>query len=154
MNYPILRRGMVLIGILVSTHFALGCTSVVAPVSHSELATTDKNHGLLVGTIHLTHARKSQPSDSKWSGEMKWWVEEQTSGSRMLIKHLPLNGPFVLKLPPGSYRVTDITLTSVRGLWHTVLPTTFSIQLVFSRKPVPPLGHGSLRCKQASSRAG
>ncbi len=128
MNYPILRRGMVLMGILVLAHFALGCTSVVVPVSHSELATTDKNHGLLVGSIHLAHAGKAQPADSKQSREMKWWIEEQTSGSRILISHLPLDGPFVLKLPLGSYRVTDIMLTSVRGLWHTVLPTTFSIQ--------------------------
>ena len=128
MSYSILHRSMVLAGIMISAHFAFGCSTVVSPVSHSELITTDKNHGLLVGTIHLTHARKSQPPDSKWPGEMKWWVEEQTSGSRILIKHLPLDGPFVLKLPPGSYRVTDIMLTSVRGLWHTVLPTTFSIR--------------------------
>jgi hypothetical protein len=124
MNYPVFRRSMVLMGILLSVHFALGCATVVSPVSSSEVASVDANHGLLVGTIHLTHG----PGDLKWSREMKWWVEEQTSGSRIFIKHLPLEGPFVLKLPPGSYRVTDITFTSIRGLWHTVLPTTFSIQ--------------------------
>lgn len=124
MDYPILLRNTVFVSILLSSYFALGCATVVSPVSTAEIAMADKNHGLLVGAIHLTHA----PADFKWSREMKWWVEEETSGSRIFINHLPLEGPFVLKLPPGSYRVTDITFTSVRGLWHTVLPTTFSIQ--------------------------
>ncbi len=128
MSYPIIYRTFLVIILLLVTGCALGCTTVVAPVSPSEVAMADENHGLVVGTIRLTHYGKAQSAGLAWPREMKWWVEEQTSGSRILINHLPLEGPFVLKLPPGSYRVTAITFTSIRGIWHTVLPTMFSVQ--------------------------
>jgi len=45
-----------------------------------------------------------------------------------MIAHLPVDGPFAVQLPVGSYRVTDISLAGTRGIWHTVLPTTFTIR--------------------------
>lgn len=127
MSHQILRHGF-LRSTLLFAGVTLGCATVVTPISPSDTAKADENHGLLVGTIQLIQAGTAQSAALQWPREMQWWVEEQTSGSRILINHLPLDGPFVLKLPPGSYRVTDITFRSIRGIWHTVLPTTFSIQ--------------------------
>lgn len=49
-------------------------------------------------------------------------------GKRIVIVDLPTSGPFVVKLPVGSYRVKDISFKGVWGTWHTVLPTAFQVQ--------------------------
>jgi hypothetical protein len=59
---------------------------------------------------------------------MKWWIEEKTHRKQLLLTHLPVDGPFTVKLPAGSYRITGISFDSTRGVWHTLLPATFDIR--------------------------
>ena len=106
----------------------VGCTTVVVPLSASDSALTHENQGLLVGKIHLTRNGKAPSEGLTWPRVMKWWVVEEGNGERFLITHLPVDGPFALRLPAGSYRVADITFEGTRGIWHTVLPTTFHIR--------------------------
>lgn len=127
MKYPILRHAAPLMGVLFLVSIALGCTTVVNPVSSSETTMTDKNHGLLVGAIHLTRDERSLSGGLQWPTHTKWWIEEETQGTRMVLTPLLLDGNFSLKLPPGSYRVTDVSFHSSQGAWHTELPTTFRI---------------------------
>jgi hypothetical protein len=59
---------------------------------------------------------------------MKWSLEEETEGKHIVLADLPTAGPFVVKLPAGSYRVKGISFEGLWGTWHTVLPTTFQVQ--------------------------
>lgn len=127
MNRQILHQSSILVGLLLLSSLALGCATVIKPVLSSGISAPDGVHGLAFGTIHLIRNGKDQTAGLKWPGSMKWWVEDETDGKRFLIPHLPLDGQFILKLPSGSYRVVDITFNGTRGLWHTLLPTTFRI---------------------------
>lgn len=106
----------------------LGCAGLRVPLPTSQIAIPDEDHGLLLGKIHLTRDGKSPSEGLSWPKEMKWWVEDEATGTRLMIGHLPLDGPFAVQLPVGSYRVTDISLAGTRGIWHTVLPTAFTIR--------------------------
>lgn len=128
MNNLNLYRSTAFMGILLSVLLALGCGPVVKPGLSSEIMMLDETNGLAFGTIHLTRDGKTQSAGLKWPGSMRWWVEDETDGKRFLISPLPIDGPFALKLPAGSYRVIDISFDGARGIWHTVLPTTFRIQ--------------------------
>lgn len=107
--------------------FTAGCATVVTPHSTSEPVSTDGHHGVLVGNFQLawhgteTSKGRAQPLDMKWS------LEEETQGTRIVIAHLPITGPFVVKLPVGAYRVKGISFDGLWGTWHTVLPATFQV---------------------------
>ena len=122
MYYQALHRTITLVGALLLSSFALGCVTVVTPVSSSDATMTDQNHGLLVGSIHLT------PNEKDLSPMyMKWWIEEETRGTHILLTHLPINVPFAVKVPAGSYRVTDASFHTDQGVWLTDLPTKFTV---------------------------
>lgn len=127
MKYPVLRHASILVGILLLASFSLGCMTVVTPVSPSEVTPTDENHGLLFGAIQLTQNEKALSTDLADTMYMKWWIQEETHGRHMLLSRLPLDGPFEVKLPAGSYRITDVSFHTNQGVWHTELPTAFSI---------------------------
>ena len=128
MNASILRQLLVVASVVWFLAFAAGCTTVVRPLVASDPISPDKNQGLILGHVQLawhgsnTSPGRTQPSDMKWS------IEEEAQGTRMVIAGLPTAGPFVVKLPVGSYRVKDISFKGVWGTWHTVLPTTFQVQ--------------------------
>lgn len=128
MNYSTFRHLFLMIVLASGIPFAAGCTTRVIPVSASEITIPDESHGVLFGKMHLTRNGQDLSTGLQWPMEMKWWVTEETHGRSFLIAHLPTNGSFAVKLPVGSYRVTDINFPGVRGLWHTVLPTSFTIR--------------------------
>lgn len=114
--------------LLLMTGLSVGCVTRVAPGMHSHAEAIDDGHGLLLGTHRLSAADQRRLSDLKWSSNMKWWIEDVTSGKRSLVVRIPLDGAFAVKLPAGSYRVTTIVFDSSRGKWHTELPTAFEIR--------------------------
>ncbi|MDX2251059.1 MAG: hypothetical protein NW202_02125 [Nitrospira sp.] len=59
---------------------------------------------------------------------MKWSLEKETQGKHLVLADLPTAGPFIVKLPVGSYRVSSISFDGSGGIWHSVLPATFLIQ--------------------------
>ncbi len=128
MNKTTLYHSFVVGVALLIGSMAVGCASLRVPLSPSQIAIPDEDHGLLLGKIHLTRDGKSPSEGLSWPKEMKWWVEDEATGTRLMIGHLPIDGPFAVQLPVGSYRVTDISLAGTRGIWHTVLPTTFTIR--------------------------
>ncbi len=133
MNWPIVRHNLVCAGILFLSVSAGGCATVVAPIpvsdSVSSTVRTDDSHGLLFGNMRLTwHSTADRSEGIKLPQGMRWTLEEEAKGKRFVIADLPTDGPFVVKLPAGSYRVKGISFDSLWGIWHTVLPTTFQIQ--------------------------
>lgn len=128
MNHAILHQRLVLASVLLLTGFAAGCTTVVKPLSMSDPISTNGSHGLLVGHIRLAWHGPGQPEGRKGPVDMKWSLEEETRGTHIVLADLPTAGPFIVKLPVGSYRVTGIRFDGVWGTWHTVLPTAFHVQ--------------------------
>lgn len=45
-----------------------------------------------------------------------------------MINHVPVDGPFVLGLPAGSYHLVGGSLDNSLGVWQTSLPTTFNVR--------------------------
>ncbi|MFY4728198.1 hypothetical protein [Nitrospira sp. BLG_2] len=127
MYYSVLQRTVVLVGILFWVSLSLGCTNVVRPISSSEGMTTEDKQGILVGGIHLAQNDKELSADHNGSMYMKWWIQEETHGTDILLSRLPLDGPFAVKLPVGSYRVTDVSLHTSKGIWHIGLPKSFTV---------------------------
>lgn len=125
--YPILRRSFPFLTVLLFAHFPLGCTTV-APVSPLDAVSTDENHGVLFGNMHVAWNETDRSEGFKQPIDMKWWIEEETQGKRFVTAYIPTQGPFTLKLPAGSYRVREISFYGRRGIWHSALPTTFQIQ--------------------------
>jgi hypothetical protein len=119
MNYQILRPVRLIAVFLMMTGLSVGCATVVVPLSPTDITMTDADtdHGWLLGTIHLT--RHESDHTEKFTKmrmvDMKWWLEEETTGKRFHISPLPIDGPFAVKLPAGSYRVTGIGFSNMRG---------------------------------------
>jgi hypothetical protein len=129
MRTNVVKTGILMGMALLVVSVMAGCTTVIVPEKHGDMAVADENHGLLLGHIRLTREGKDPSTSLNWPINMKWWVEEETTNAKpILISPLPVDGSFVVKLPAGSYRVTGISFDSVRGIWHTSLPTTFSIR--------------------------
>jgi len=128
MKAKLLKRSILVAALLLSVSTIAGCTSVVVPLSPEVIAMTDDDDGLLFGHIHLTQDGKDRSTGLRWPIDMKWSIEEKTHKRKLLIAHLPVDGPFVVKLPAGSYRITGISFDSTRGVWHTLLPARFDIQ--------------------------
>lgn len=114
--------------LLIGSSLLPACTTVVAPIYHEDIAAPDEEHGLLLGHIHLTRNGKTKSAGLQWPRDMNWWIEEETQGRRFLLTQLPIEGPYVVKLPAGSYRITDVSFDSIRGIWRAALPTAFSIR--------------------------
>jgi hypothetical protein len=141
MSYPTAQTGLghrrvssgmlgrsILVGILLlSVSFTLGCATVVVPVKPGASTLADSNHGLVLGRIHLTSNGIDQRTGQRLPFVVKWQITEETRGTLFLIDHLPTDGPFVLVLPTGSYRVTAVSLDNALGIWQASLPTTFNV---------------------------
>ena len=104
---------------------ALGCTTTLVPGSPAAITRleTDDEQGWLLGYVHLAHQEAERSAGRRGTIGMKWWLEKEAYGTRLQIAGLPIDGPFAVKLPAGSYCVTRIGFDSTRGIWHTELPT-------------------------------
>jgi hypothetical protein len=101
-----------------------GCTNVVVPLKSGTAALEDSDHGLIFGRTHLTKHRKDQ---RRQGVDLKWLITEESTGKQILIDKLPIDGPYVVKLPIGSYRLTAVNLDIVVGVWQASLPATFVV---------------------------
>ena len=128
MKHVLIRQRFILASVLLSAGLAAGCTTVVTPLSTSDSMSIDGSHGLLVGHIRFARHGPEQPEERKRPVDMKWSLEEETQGTHIVLADLPTDGPFMVKLPVGSYRVKGISVNGIWGTWHTVLPSTFLVQ--------------------------
>ncbi len=132
MNCSAYRSISLIVLFLLITDMSFGSTAEVVPLLALERKQADHDHGVLLGTNHLVMSfnrnGQGQAQEFNHSNEMEWHIEEVTHGKRSLTIHLPMDGPFVVRLPVGSYRVTTMRFRSSEGTWHTVLPTAFEIR--------------------------
>jgi len=126
------RSVSLMIILLLVGDLVFGYTAGVVAPSVFERKQADHDHGVLLGTHHLvmnvSRNGQSHATNFRRSYEMEWDIEEVTHGKRSLTVHLPVDGPFVVRLPVGSYRVITMRIRSPEGTWHAVLPTAFEIR--------------------------
>ena len=114
----------ILVGtLLLGTSFTLGCaTTVVVPLKPGSVAMEDSDHGLVFGRIHVTENGKDQPLD------LQWLIAKEPHGRRVLIDKFPIDGPFAVRLPAGSYRLTEVRLDIAQGVWQASMLATFTVR--------------------------
>lgn len=117
--------------LLLMLNLVVGCTAVLSPMKPgmSELLRSDE--GLVLGHIQLTdsngEAFGSPEQPFRTSFHIQWRLKEQNLGKEYVIDPLPKDGPFVVKLPIGSYELTAVSFDTALGIWQTSLPTTFTV---------------------------
>lgn len=107
-----------------------GCTTVVTPLQPGDLTSLPKsNHGLVLGRVHLMWNEVEQRATAPGPLVVDWLITEEKSGTQLRIDHLPIDGPFVVDLPAGSYRLTRVNLVAgIVGVFKTSFPATFSVR--------------------------
>lgn len=114
----------VLLGLVV----LMGCTTVVTPLKPGAVASLEEpDHGYVLGRVHLQWNGKTQ-AVGQFPFDMKWRLTDEKSGTQLVIDGVPVDGPFVLNLPAGSYRLTAVSFDNALGVWQTPLPTSFSVR--------------------------
>ncbi|MFO0698177.1 MAG: hypothetical protein U0236_03025 [Nitrospira sp.] len=107
----------------------LGCTSVVTPLQPGNVtAFTNPDHGLVLARMHLVWNGKDQRAGAHVPFDVRWNIRQEESGTQLVINHVPVDGPLVLELPAGSYRLVVVSLDNALGVWQTSLPATFTVQ--------------------------
>ncbi|MGC4097655.1 MAG: hypothetical protein QM706_11100 [Nitrospira sp.] len=120
--------GKSLIALLLGPIILLGCTSVVTPLKSGEETSLERpDHGYVVGRVHLQWNGKTQ-AVGQFPFDMKWRLTDEKGGTKLVIDQVPVDGPFVLNLPAGSYHLTAVSFDNALGIWQTLLPTSFSVR--------------------------
>jgi len=114
---------------MLSVALMLGCTSVVTPLQPGDVtALTKPDHGLVLARMHLVWNGKDQRAGAHVPFDVRWRIRQEESGTQLVINHVPVDGPFLLDLPAGSYRLMVVSLDNALGVWQTSLPATFTVQ--------------------------
>lgn len=109
-----------------------GCAAVLTPMKPGDDGAVKPDEGLVLGRIQLTgsggepFASPGQPFRIPFS--IQWRLKEETLGTEFVIDRLPHEGPFMFKLPPGSYHLTAFSFDTALGIWQTSLPTSFHVK--------------------------
>ncbi|BFU89223.1 MAG: hypothetical protein NTAFB01_04100 [Nitrospira sp.] len=119
--------GMPLI-FLLSLVATMGCVTVVTPLKPGTGTSLEApDHGYVLGRVHLQWNGKPQ-TVGQFPFNMKWRLTDEKSGKQLVIDQVPVDGPFVLNLPVGSYRLTAVSFDNGLGIWQTPLPTSFTVR--------------------------
>jgi hypothetical protein len=77
--------------------------------------------------MHLQWNGKTQAAE-RFPFAMKWNLTNEKSGTQLVIDKVPIDGPFMLNLPAGSYRLTAVSFDNALGVWRTPLPASFIVR--------------------------
>jgi hypothetical protein len=123
--------GFVVAPLFIMLSVALGCAAVVTPMKPGADHSITPDEGLVLGRIQLTdsdaEAFSSPGQPFRTTFQIQWRLKERTLGKTFVINGLPTNGPFVVKLPTGSYQLTALSFDTAFGIWQASLPTSFTV---------------------------
>lgn len=109
----------------------LGCVSILTPIEMEAGNSVGPDEGLVLGRIYLMdrettpHTSLVEPFHER--SHIQWQIRDQRSDKEYLIVDLPSNGPFLLKLPTGSYYLTALGLDTDWGIWQSSLTASFDV---------------------------
>lgn len=118
--------------LLLGLSITLGCATVLTPMTPGVDSTLKPDEGLILGRIHVTGSEgepltsADQPFHARF--HVQWRVRDQALGKDFLVDGLPSDGPFLLKLPTGSYQLTAFSFDTALGIWQASLPTKFTVR--------------------------
>lgn len=118
--------------LLLSLSISLGCATVLTPMTPGVDSALKPDEGLVLGRIHVTGSggepltSTDQPFHARFN--VQWRVRDQALEKDFLVDGLPSDGPFLLKLPTGSYRLTAFSFDTALGIWQASLPTKFTVR--------------------------
>lgn len=122
---------IVLIPLFFSLSMTLGCVDVRAPMKPGDDNAVPHDEGLVLGRLHVAgkggDLQGSTEQPLRVPFHIQWRLEEQLSGKTFLIEDLPSDGPFVLRLPVGSYRLTHLSFDTSLGAWQASTLDSFSV---------------------------
>lgn len=128
MSANLLGKSVLAASLLLCVNLMLSCATVIEPVKPGAAAIPDADHGLVFGRIHLTRSGEGRHGNFRLPTDMRWWITEETEGRQYLIDRIPIDGPFAVALPTGSYHLTKVILNDALGTWQASLPATFSVR--------------------------
>lgn len=138
---------IVFVPLLLILIVVVGCAAVLSPMKPGTNDSIKSDEGVVLGRIQLTDstgaAFQSPKQPFRTSFHMQWRLKEQVLGKEYVIDPLPNEGPFVVKLPTGSYELTVLSFDTALGIWQAFLPTTFTV----SSQACTYLGTWELRTK-------
>ncbi|WHZ27373.1 MAG: hypothetical protein OJF51_002170 [Nitrospira sp.] len=106
----------------------MGCATVITPLKPSAVTSVEApDYGYVLGRVNLEWNGATQVTGQS-PFTMKWRVTNEKSGAQLVINQVPVDGPFVLSLPAGSYQLTAVSFDNSLGEWRTPLPASFSVQ--------------------------
>ncbi len=109
----------------------LSCTTVLTPMKAGADRSVTSDEGFVLGRIHVASGggERLVSADDPFHARfhIQWRVRNQTMGKDFLVDGLPSDGPFVLKLPAGSYQLTAFNFDTALGIWQASLPTSFAV---------------------------
>lgn len=123
---------IVLLPPLLMLNLVLGCAAVLSPIKPGTHEAIRSDEGLVLGRIQLTDSNgdafQSPKQPFRTSFHMQWRLKDQTLGREYVVDPLPKDGPFMVKLPTGSYELTALSFDTALGIWQASLPTTFTVR--------------------------
>ena len=102
------------------------CAVPVLPLSSGTAQVENSTRGLAFGRIQVVRDGYDQMAYS-FGNEFGWWLTREDSGERFVVPALTHEGPFVINLPAGRYRVTGLIYDEGAAVWEGELPATFTV---------------------------
>ncbi len=59
--------------------------------------------------------------------EFGWWMTEENTDRRYVVRTLTRDGAFALNLPAGRYRITGLIYDEGAGVWEGKVPAEFHV---------------------------
>lgn len=117
---------------LLCLSLTLGCASVRTPLELGSYSAIQPDEGLVLGRIQVTGSH-GEPLVSPYRPfrspfHIQWRLKEKAIGKEFVIDPLPREGPFMLKLPPGSYHLTAFSFDTALGIWRAYIPAEFQVK--------------------------
>lgn len=85
-----------------------GCIADLRPISVETVTAPARDEGLVLGRVYLTYNGKDQRSGLRFPDTIGLWMSDEVRKKHFLVSELPVDGPFILKLPTGRYRIESL----------------------------------------------
>jgi hypothetical protein len=103
------------------------CAVPVLPVAPGTTTVENSSRGLVFGRIQIVRDGYDQMAYS-FGKEFGWWLTREDFGGRVVVRTLTHDGPFVVNLPAGRYRVTGLIYDEGAAVWEGELSAVFTVK--------------------------
>jgi len=102
------------------------CARPILPLAPATHDIPNSTHGLVFGRIEVIRDGYDQMAYS-FGKEFGWWLTQEGSEKRYVVKTLTRDGPFVLNLPAGHYLITGLIYDEDAGVWEGRVQASFQV---------------------------